>query len=253
MRAGTHAIVLSLIIVMGCDRVFGLGDPYQDAAVPDVPDVPDVDPVRFVTASCKTYSGLPPYSFALSATNPGDLVIASVTFAGAVGDTLVIADDRGHDFTLHQQKSFFQQAEVLSLADIPGGDTTLTADFAVGSGGSSPIRMCVAEYGNVATTPVVNSTVVKLSNGTPGLETIEGLAMAPPSERGLVYIAVFDGRDDSLSPGPGLDVRASSLSSALVEDTPMAIDPTRVLATLTSSTTGPFDEWIAFALALDAR
>ncbi|HEX7700470.1 MAG TPA: hypothetical protein VF403_07110, partial [Kofleriaceae bacterium] len=95
-------------MMMGCDRFWGLGDPYQDA----------ISSVSFVQSTCESYptnNGSNPFTITVPNTTAGNLLIATTAHAGGMGSLLMFSDDSGHDFTRLFEQSFQQEAQMLDL------------------------------------------------------------------------------------------------------------------------------------------
>jgi hypothetical protein len=244
------ALVGALVAVASCDRFFGIGDPGRlDATSPDSPG----STVEFVHITCKDFpSGQGPYVLTIPATT-GNLLVAALTHSGQSGSTVTLMDEAGDPFMLDLQQHYYREAQLLYLADAPVGTTTITTTRDATAG--SPIRLCVTEYAGAANPPFDAHAVQHepANNNSPGLENVSNLMLSAPPAGDLIYVAVFEGQDLPVTGGDGFDVHPSQVLDAVIEDTTTVIDPSRVVATIDSSSLAMFDAWVAFAAAIKPR
>lgn len=232
---------LPVLLLAGCDRVFGLGDPYQDA--------PPAGPVTFVQAACAKYvTKSVPLTVALQNTTAGSVLVAVVSHSG-VDSTLALSDDTGHAFTDLVSVTYFQVGQSYALPDIAGGPVVVTGVASANL--SAPIRMCVAEYAGAAVTPPVMLTFEThgIGSDVPSLETV---AFGQRASADLVSVAVIAGKGTPVESAAGFAAHATTLPDVLFEDA-ASIAAGQPVATIDSTQNPTYDPWFAVAVGISAR
>jgi len=195
----------------------------------------------------------PPLAVIVPNTAQGNLLIAAVSY---VGGSVTVADDKGNNFILAGVGPWFRQSSIFYLPNIPGGTTTITV---TGAGASGPCSIVVAEYSGATPYEGTDSSMVAVygfstnfvSTGAAGVESMQGIAVAPAQAGDAVYVVVFATKDTQLMPGAGFALHSSSVASLLIEDTAIAVNTTDVVATDDTSG-GTFVPWVVLALAIRA-
>ena len=225
-------------------------NPYDDNAN---------DPVSFTYAAIgfvQTASNFqpinPPISVALNNTTQGNLLIAAVTYGGPPAGSVTVKDNMNNTFTLAGSGPWLGQSRLFYLPNIPGGNVTITATGAGGAGG--PCNICVSEYSGAdpSSQAVYGfSTKASLNAGTPGIETMRGVAVSPAQAGDIVYVVVIASQPTSLVAGPGFVPHPSTVTSVLVEDNASAVTAAQTVAT-DDTTGGNFLPWVILAVAIKA-
>jgi len=249
-----------------------VGDGEIDAVTPAVPagpagivvtktsgeDAGSSDPlmftfvaINFMQATAAEQNTSPPIAVTLNNTGAGNLLIAAVSYAGPAAGSVSVSDNLGNAFMLAGNAPWFRQSRILYLPNIPGGNVTITA---TGAGGASgPCTLCVSEYQGADPTAaaVYGFATNHASNGTAGVEDMQGVTVAPAQMGDLVYVVVFTSRDTQLMAGTGFVGHPLPIGMALLEDNGDAVAMTDTVAT-TDSTGGNFIPWVILAVAIKA-
>jgi hypothetical protein len=209
--------------------------------------------IGFVQTASNAVGGGAALSVSLpNSTIAGNLLIAAVSYGGPATGTVTIQDNLGNAFTLTGKGPWFRQSAVYFLPNIPGGSVTVNA---VGTNGATgPWSICVSEYSGADPTSAAIygfSTVFSPSAGTPGVETIKGVAVTPTNPGDIVYVVVFAAQPTSLVPGPVFAPHLSTTTSVLTEDIATPITVGQTVAT-DDTTGGAFVPWVALAVAIKA-
>jgi hypothetical protein len=239
-------LVALATLATGCDRFWGLGDPAvggSDAS----------SKISFVQSQCHYYANNNmgnPFTVVLDNSTTGDLLIVSTAHAGPSSSLFVFSDDHDDSFHMEQMAPFAQESQLLSVTNIVGGPTTITA---TPDTGIAPIRICVAEYAGV---DPINPIAMSASNrhgpgvSTPELENVELGAMTAPTG-GLIAISVFNLLEsDEIVATPGFTIRDTSGVDALLEDTPAGVAIDTIIATIDARMTLAGDPWAALGVAI---
>src|SRR5258708_30535003 len=172
-------------------------------------------------------------------TTAGNLLIAAVSYQGS--GPITGTGSLGNTFTSGGKHPWFQgQAEMFYLPNIPGGSVIINA-----TGAAAPWNICVSEYsGGVSLGPVnANNSP---SAGTPGVETISGVAVTPALGN-MVYVVAFTAHppNTNLVPDPAFTPHSSPQDLApLAEDTMNPISAAHPIPTLAPTPTA-FLPWLA--------
>jgi hypothetical protein len=208
--------------------------------------------VNFVQTQSSAQPTNPPIAVTLNNTTAGNLLIAAVSYGGPPAGSVTVTDNLGNAFTLRGSGPWFRQSRIFYLPNIPGGNVTITA---TGAGGASgPCSMCVSEYSGADQTSAAVygfSTNASPSAGTPGVETMQNVAVSPAQSGDIVYVVVFASQATSLTAGPGFAPHPSPVTSLLVEDGSTAITGAQAVAT-DDTTGGSFVPWVILAVAIKA-
>jgi hypothetical protein len=195
-------------------------------------------------------AGNPPISVSLN-TTAGNLLIAAVSYGGPASASVTVSDNLGNAFTLVGIGPWFRQSRIFFLANIPGGNVTITA---TGTGGATgPCSICVSEYTGADLTAAAVygfSTKASPGTGTAGPEPIQGVILNLVQPGDLAYVVVFATQPTSLTTGVPFTVRPSPTTSLLIEDSPASIAATDTVATLNGGAN--FVPWVALAVGIKA-
>jgi len=209
--------------------------------------------ISFVQAQSTEQPGNnPPVSVTVNNTTAGNLLVAAVSYGGPATGSVTVSDNLGNAFTLAGNAPWVRQSRIFYLPNIPGGNVTITATGA--GGAAAPCTMCVSEYSGAdpsAAAVYGFSTKASPSTGTPGIETMQGVAVTPAQSGDIVYAVVFAARSTSLMGGPGFTPHASPATTVLVEDTASAVAAAQPVAT-DDTTGGAFVPWVILAVAIKA-
>lgn len=208
--------------------------------------------VNFVQTASSAQPTSPPISVVLNNTTAGNLLIAAVSYGGPPAGSVTVSDNLGNSFTLTGSGPWFRQSRIFYLPNVPGGDVTITA---IGAGGASgPCSMSVSEYSGADTTSAAVygfSTNASPSAGTPGVETLQNVAVSPAQSGDIVYVVIFAAQATSLMAASGFAPHPSTVTSLLVEDIPSVVTGAQPIAT-DDTTGGSFVPWVILAVAIKA-
>lgn len=208
--------------------------------------------VNFVQTASSAQPTSPPISVVLNNTTAGNLLIAAVSYGGPPAGSVTVSDNLGNSFTLAGSGPWFRQSRIFYLPNIPGGTVTIKATGAGGATG--PCSMCVSEYSGADQTLAAVygfSTSASPSAGTPGVETMQNVAVSPAQPGDIVYVVLFAAQATSLVAGPGFVPHPSTFTSLLVEDSTAAVTGAQAIAT-DDTTGGSFVPWVILAVAIKA-
>src|SRR6266480_6498952 len=91
--------------------------------------------ISFVQTQAGSQPTNPPISITLNNTDPGNLLIAAVTYGGPAAGSVSVADNLGNTFTLVGSGPWIRQSRIFFLPNIPGGTVTIKATGAGGATG----------------------------------------------------------------------------------------------------------------------
>ncbi len=209
--------------------------------------------IGFVQTGSGSQPTNPPISVTLNnAATAGNLLIAAVSYGGPPAGSVTVSDNLGNLFMPAGSGPWFRQSAIFYLPNIPGGVVKITATGAGGATG--PCSMCVSEYSGADTTAAALygfKTNPSPSAGTPGVETMQGVAVSPAQSGDIVYVVVFASVATSLVAASGFVPHTSTVTSLLVEDSTGAVTAPQPVAT-DDTTGGSFVPWVILAVAIKA-
>lgn len=190
----------------------------------------------------------PPISVTLNNTEPGNLLIVAVSYVG-LPNSVSVSDSMNNTYVHVLSRTWFRQASLFYLPNIPGGNVTITA---TGAGG--PSSMCVSEYTGADLTSAAiysPSSNNSPSTGSPGMEPVSGLIVPLAQAGDVAYVVVMAASQTQITPPQsGFTEHTSPEKSILVEDSISSIAATDVVATINGGTS--FVPWVAFAVGVKA-
>jgi len=249
-----RGVCRALLLVAGCDRVFGLGDPYQDARPPPdapAPDAPgEIQPVQAECVSSQAFISQPtnkPLDLMLTMpTTSGNLLVAALNYTDSQADSSSLTTPAANGFTL-VTNGVIAWTRTLQVYVWPAAQGGLTAFEATASpNATGPGELCISEYTGATANPATPASAAKTDAANPG--TIDRLAADVVAGQRVYFALAIEGPNFVVT-SQILQLRGSSADSRIwIEDGTTGFDASEPVATINGS-----PNWGAVAIVLDPR